>query len=321
MSISVCIPAYNAAGYLRETIESALAQTHPPDEIIVVDDGSTDDTRKVCAAFGSKVRYIYQENDRTFGAGARARAMREAKGEWIALLDHDDRWLPTKLEKQIEASKSQPEAVVVFTEFRLIDAQGAPIGDPKHLTGAAVLKLPHDTFHLLLCENPYIPSSALIRRSIILEDGLTDPALAGCADWDLWLGIARSHPILLLDESLTEYRISAGQFMSDKRGFAEALELTIEAQRARLHPDCLLCGESFRRARSKVYGISARYWLDQYHAAANVGDLRRAFACLLNAARKSPGEVFRPRRLLAVLKNAVSGLMRGKIISGRRGRR
>ncbi|HEV2765705.1 MAG TPA: glycosyltransferase, partial [Pyrinomonadaceae bacterium] len=74
MSVSVCIPAYNAAEFLREAIESALGQTRPPDEVLVVDDGSTDHTREVCEGFGARVRYVRQENDGTLGAGARARA-------------------------------------------------------------------------------------------------------------------------------------------------------------------------------------------------------------------------------------------------------
>ena len=99
-SISVVIPAYNAAKFLHETIASVLAQTYPPSEVIVVDDGSTDCTMDVVRAFGGKVILIEQDNKGT--AAARNRGIREARGEYIAFIDHDDFWLPQKLERQIE---------------------------------------------------------------------------------------------------------------------------------------------------------------------------------------------------------------------------
>src|SRR5215471_18162147 len=103
MLISVAIPAYNGAEHLRDAIDSVLAQTYRPLEIIVVDDGSTDDTRAVCESYGDCLKYYYQENDATMGAGARARAIAQAKGEWVALLDQDDRWLPRKIARQVRA--------------------------------------------------------------------------------------------------------------------------------------------------------------------------------------------------------------------------
>ena len=308
MLVSVCIPTYNAAGYLREAIESALAQTRAPDEIIVIDDGSTDAAGQVCASFGPIVRYIYQENDHTFGAGARARAMREARGEWLALLDHDDRWLPTKLEKQLQAAESNPDVCAVFTRLRVIDAMGEHVDEPEESSGEVIRMSPRDAFHLLLRQNPCCPSSALVRRSFIVEHGVTDPLSMGCADWDLWLSIARRYPIILIDERLTEYRTYPEQFTSDKRRLTEGLERTLKAQRERLHPGCASCRESFRAGRAHikhVYGVAARALLDQYHTAAKAGELPRALTFLWSALRASPGEVLRPRRLAAVLKNAV----------------
>src|SRR5882724_10991022 len=120
MTVSVVIPAYNAAEYLRRTLCSVVAQTCSPSEIIVVDDGSTDHTREVCLSFGSKVRYIYQDNDGTFGASASFRGISESGGDLIAFLDHDDLWLPTKLEKQVKLLESQPDAGVAFTAVRSI---------------------------------------------------------------------------------------------------------------------------------------------------------------------------------------------------------
>lgn len=100
-TISVVIPCYNGAKYLRETLESALAQTHPPLEVLVVDDGSTDDSAVIAESFGPPVRVIRQPNQGE--SVARNRGIEESQGEWVALLDADDLWLPHKLESQLAA--------------------------------------------------------------------------------------------------------------------------------------------------------------------------------------------------------------------------
>jgi glycosyltransferase involved in cell wall biosynthesis len=110
-TISVVIPCYNGAKYLRETLESALAQTHPPLEVLVVDDGSTDDSAAIAESFGPPVRVIRQPNQGE--SVARNRGIDEARGEWVAFLDADDLWLREKLEKQVAAAR--PEAVGICT--------------------------------------------------------------------------------------------------------------------------------------------------------------------------------------------------------------
>lgn len=106
-TVSVVIPAYNAQDYIGRAIDSVLAQTLPPDEIIVVDDGSTDNTARVVKSYGSKVRYIHQENA---GASvARNAGIDAAAGPWIAFLDSDDEWLPEKLRLQTELLKRNPD--------------------------------------------------------------------------------------------------------------------------------------------------------------------------------------------------------------------
>jgi glycosyltransferase involved in cell wall biosynthesis len=315
MKVSVCIPTYNGGEFLREAINSALAQTRPPDEVIVVDDGSTDDqTRGVCASFGDRVRYIYQENDRTLGAGARAHAMREATGDWLALLDHDDRWLPRKLERQLAAVEANPDAGLVFTRYRVIDHEGRFSHVNQEVTGEVVRMEPHEAFHLLLTENPFCPSSALVRGSFFREHGVTDPARVGCADWDLWLHISHTLPVVLVDEHLTEYRTSALQYCNDKGRLAAALERTLEPQRAHLREGCEGCREGFGRGRAhvaQVYGVAARNLLNDYHEAARAGDLARALPLLREAVRLAPSEVLSPRRSAAVLKNGLLAALRG----------
>ena len=98
-TVSVVIPVYNSSEYIARTIESVLAQTHKPDEIIVVDDGSTDETRQKVTQYEPKVKYIYQTNAGT--SAARNTGIKTSSSEWIAFLDADDEWLPEYLQKQL----------------------------------------------------------------------------------------------------------------------------------------------------------------------------------------------------------------------------
>src|SRR5713101_9096613 len=116
--ISVLIPAYNAAPYLKEAIESALSQSYAPHEIIVVDDGSTDGTADIARSFGSQVRLLQHANRGV--AASRNRGIEEATGDWIALLDADDLFLPDKLLLQVRAVDHNPSALLVYTGMRLL---------------------------------------------------------------------------------------------------------------------------------------------------------------------------------------------------------
>ena len=303
MLVSVVIPAWNAAEYLREAIESVLAQTYKDIEIIVVDDGSTDHTQQICAGFAPQVKYHYQPNDGTHGAGARARGILEAKGEWVALLDQDDRWFPKKIEKQLQALMECPGATVAFTGFHQIDSQGLVVSKP--FSGAPS----GDVFHTLLTVNPYIPSSALLSRSVLDHCGLPITNL-GAADYDLWLRIARCSQILVVDECLTEYRIHETAFSANRRRLVMAARQTLEQHKSQLHPNCLECQRSFRKGWSLISKFAARACLDEYHAAAKSGELSHALGFLREAIQLAPRQVFRPRQFLAVSKNLGLAMIR-----------
>lgn len=121
MQVSAVIPTYNCSRLLRRAIDSVLAQSIPV-ELIVVDDGSSDDTATVVASYGNAVRYLYQPN--AGAAAARNAGICAARGEWIAFLDHDDEWLPTKTEKQLAAIKMRPESAVCYTWCWLVNHAG-----------------------------------------------------------------------------------------------------------------------------------------------------------------------------------------------------
>jgi glycosyltransferase involved in cell wall biosynthesis len=211
-SISVVIPAYNAAHYLRETLESVLAQTLPADEILVIDDGSTDETAEVGASFGSAVRVISQPNAK-LGA-TRNRGVQEATGEWIAFIDADDIWKPNKLQLQMEELAKYPEADICYTgriDF-MQDENGIEFDTP-------MLAPPADKIReFLFRKSTFLPSSAIIRRSVLLESGgfATDPDVA--EDWDLWIRLLHAGKKFAgCTEPLVLYRIHLTGITADGR--------------------------------------------------------------------------------------------------------
>jgi glycosyltransferase involved in cell wall biosynthesis len=310
MLISVTIPAWNAADYLRIAIDSVLAQTYKPLELIVVDDGSTDHTREVCQSYGSAVRYFYHENDGTAGISARKYSIRESRGEWIAFLDHDDRWLPDKLAKQVEAIKTYPDAGVLFTRYKCINAHGDDL-NPSNLlpvSGGAFCLEPHEAFHHLLKSNPYCPSSALIRKHALEQVELPDKHV--CGDWSQWLSLTRKYPMVVLDEYLTEYRITDVHFCANKEQLATRMLATLKQQEKYLRQDCNDCRTAYSAGQAHVahiFAVAARTFLDQYHADTQAGRLAEALPSLWSALRAAPMEVLQAHRLMAVFKNGMLG--------------
>ena len=306
MQISVAIAAYNSAAYLREAIASVLAQTLKPLEIIVVDDGSTDDTRQVCESFGRRLRYFYRENDGSAGVGARWQSINEAQGDWIALLDHDDRWLPDKLERQASALNEYPESGVVFTRYRNINEQGAPVDvtNLPAISGKTKRYDSHEALHHLLRSNPYCPSSAMVLRNALIE--AEPPSKTACGDWSDWFRITRQYPMIVVDEYLTEYRISAAQFCANKESLARRMRESLLDQKPHLQVGCNQCKAAFRAGEAhvaQIFSVAARNYLDQYHQALANGRIGRAMPFLRQAMKAAPMEVLRPRRFAAIAKN------------------
>ncbi|HKP72883.1 MAG TPA: glycosyltransferase [Pyrinomonadaceae bacterium] len=302
MSVSVSIAAWNGAEYLREALASVAAQTLQPLEVVVVDDGSTDHTAEVCASFAPLVKYFYQENDGTSGATAHMRSVLEARGEFIAFLDQDDRWLPTKLEKQVAAMRANPAAGAVFTDVNWIDEDG------NFLKASKFPPLSGDTFHTLLEGNRFYHSSAMVSRAALCRSGVRDLD-TGMGDWDQWLRIARHFPVIFIDEYLTEYRVHAGNYSVDKRRIAESTRRVLERYRQRLHPGCRQCVRSFRAG----WRLVARAYLDHYHIAARTHEFRRGANSLAKAVRADASYALSPRQLASVAKSVgVAAFRAGK---------
>ncbi|MFZ2446294.1 MAG: glycosyltransferase family 2 protein [Syntrophobacteraceae bacterium] len=196
VSISVVIPTYNRAKCIRFAIDSALNQSYQPKEVIVIDDGSSDDTASIIEAYGEKVRYIYQTNSGV--SSARNLGIRNAQSEWIAFLDSDDEWLPTKLELQARHIESNPEIILHATNAHLND-ESADEADmfsyidfhPDLKDISAVLERP---FPPMIRTGFARPPCVMVRRDALIAAGLFDEQLTIYEDLDLMLRVALLGP-------------------------------------------------------------------------------------------------------------------------------
>lgn len=204
IKVSVSIPAYNYANYLPEAIDSILAQTLKDWELVVVDDGSTDNTKEVVyryiKKYGDKIRYVYQENRGL--AGARNTGILNTLGEYIAFLDADDIWMPTKLERESHFLDTHHEVGAVYSDWEFFGSkkEGHTIGSVEYpFTRGWVLKK-----FFIKCPVSY--SSIMIRRICFDKVGLFDETLKQCEDVDISLRIARYFQIDFIKEPLSGYR-------------------------------------------------------------------------------------------------------------------
>lgn len=286
-TVSVVIPAYNAARWIAETIASALDQTYPPREVIVVDDGSTDDTACRAERFPPPVRVLRKANGGP--AAARNLGIAAASGTWIALLDADDRWLPRKLERQLLLTA--PDVALVHTAL-VDDEESAPL--PETLA-----------FDDLWKANRIANSSVLIRRDAVVALGGFDEniKLKSVEDYHLWLRLAATGArIVLCREPLTFYRRGNG-LSSDSAKFLEASLYNIEDIGRLLH----LPRAKVRERQLTILDEFGRTFLHERQAARARSTLARAFATEPSLARAAGLAIsYLPRGLLDLRRHMLS---------------
>ncbi|MDQ3704900.1 MAG: glycosyltransferase [Chloroflexota bacterium] len=217
-TVSAIITTYNYGRFIAGAIDSVLNQTRRPDEVVVVDDGSTDDTASIVAGYESHgVRYIYQPNA---GAGAaRNMGIQATSGKLIAFLDADDRWLPNKLELQLAHLRRHPTAgLITGSEWQInLERQGELDAEPPVLfqrkpLGAANL------YRQLLVENTLgNPSIVLVKRACFERAGLFDEGLRLGQDWDMWIRIARVCRVGVVDAPLLNFNFHSGSLTAGQR--------------------------------------------------------------------------------------------------------
>ncbi len=193
--VSVIIPTFNRAQLVGEAVVSALGQEAVDFEVIVVDDGSTDDTRSVLAAFGAAIRPVFQPNRGV--SAARNTGIRTANREWLAFLDSDDLWLPRKLRRQLDFLLERPD-------FKICQTEEIWLRNGRRLNPRNYHQKPQGYCFPRLLERCLIsPSAVVIHRGVFDEVGFFDESLPACEDYDLWLRIGCRHPIGLVEEPFT----------------------------------------------------------------------------------------------------------------------
>jgi len=239
VSLSVVIPAYNSSNFIVETLGSVLRQTLAPREVLVIDDGSTDDTAAIAESFGSPVRVIRRWSNSGQGT-CRNFGVQIATSEWIAFVDADDVWEPDKLEKQIAELARYPGADVCYTgrvEY-IQNGRSAKFGRVLSVAPAGELR------ESLFRNTSFLPSSVVIRRSIFLQSGGFDTRFTIVEDWDLWLRLLHAGTrFVACDAPLVWYRIHPN---SVSRKALVALDEKSEIYRRHVVPHLPTRGRSTR---------------------------------------------------------------------------
>lgn len=221
--VSVIIPNYNYAAYLREAVDSALNQTYPSVEILVVDDGSQDDSLERLKPYGSRVKVIRQKNQGV--SAARNNGAEESQGEYLAFLDADDVWLPVKLERQIGCFLADGELGLVHVGLQEIDRAGqVRRTDLAGLEGWVSSEL------LLLSRSVVLGggSGMMIPREVFLSTGGFDLRLSTSADWDLWYRVSSRYRIGFVPEALLNYRIHSSNMHGNIKVMERDMMLAFE---------------------------------------------------------------------------------------------
>jgi len=305
--VTVLMPVYNGERYVRGAIESVLAQTHRRFEFLIMDDGSTDGTPGILAEYASADPRIRVERHANMDQPATLnRGLSLARHDWVAIIDHDDIWLPERIERQLEAVQREPEARVVGCWATEINARGRAL---RNRTLGPTSCAEFRTLRAAGQRVPLVHPSVLMHRPSVLALGGYDPVFGSAADTELWTRVAAAHAIVVVPEPLVLYRIHAGS-MSFRRMFEqrEMLRLIVERDRARLHGQAPIPTlDGFRAARRPW---SACWWAEMqqdlfwffrssYLLAAAQGWRLAAAALALCAGAIAPGNALRlARRLL-----------------------
>jgi glycosyltransferase involved in cell wall biosynthesis len=280
--VSIVIPCYNQGRYLAEAIESAQRQSYPQVEVLVVDDGSTDDTARIAAAQPSAI-YRRQENAGT--AAARNRGLHDSRGEFVVFLDADDRLLPDAVASGVAYLAAHPEAAFVTGHVRLIDEAGTPgvvpLQDHEPAGYAALLRWNHI----------WTPGVVTYRRSAVEPAGGFDPSAGGSADVELNLRLARRLPIGCHHRVILEYRQHGANMTRDP---AHMLRSAVSVRRReRRYARDSATRAAWRAGLREVHATFGAALIDRVKGDLIAGRRGRAIRGLLCLLRHHPGQAGR----------------------------
>jgi glycosyltransferase involved in cell wall biosynthesis len=263
---SIIIPNYNHAHYVSEAINSVLNQTYTDYEVIVVDDGSKDNSREVIDSFGYKIRTIYQQNQGL--SAARNTGIHAALGRYIGVLDADDMYEPNFLETLVSALERQPEAGGIYCGYRFVDDLNNPLPQVE------AREVPSEKLYWALVDGNFlVPESMFVRKQCYDMVGPFDTSLRALEDLDMWLRITSQFKVIYTTKVLTRHRILPGSMSTDPtRQFQNRLSVVKKHFGAEPGPGGVW-SEGQRRAFGRAYLVSAVEYLQAHNEI-------RAFECV-----------------------------------------
>ncbi|MFH0772371.1 MAG: glycosyltransferase [Candidatus Omnitrophota bacterium] len=294
--VSVIIPTYNRARYLKEAIDSVLRQTFQGFEIIVVDDSSTDDTKDVVSSYGRKVKYILQENRER--AAARNRGARDSEGDYVAFLDSDDLWLPNHLEECLKALRNVPDAGVFFSGSYIIDENGAIVSKMglSPFNGYVL-----DEIISKYSSGGCNASSCLIKKTAFEKAGYfnEDRVLSGSEDWEMWARISAQEKFISTGVYTAMVRFHKGKSSIDADRMAKSMTMALDL----LYKNPLISPRIERLRKQAYAGLFTTIGINYYAA----GKMNAARGYLKKAVKSCPVSLFTNKYIIYTFLRSLLG--------------
>jgi glycosyltransferase involved in cell wall biosynthesis len=278
--VSVIIPTFNRAQSVGKAINSVLKQTYQDFETIVVDDGSTDNTKLTVDSYGNSVKYLYQANS---GAGsARNTGISNSTGEYIAFLDSDDFFAEQNLEKKISILEEQLQIGWIYSDWQFVDEQGAFLKKGSVQHDYSKKRLSGNIFAELFYKRNFItPSTVIVRRSVLDHVGYFDPMIPSQEEYDLWLRISAKYSIHYIDEILVFRTIHGAMLSSDFGKWAHGNALIIDKMETILPNNFSVSRFVLRRMHADKYTFLGRDYIER-------GQYRRALSAYWTSVIRFP---------------------------------
>lgn len=253
--VSIITPTYNRADFLKQTIESVLAQSYKNIEHVIIDDGSTDNTKALIEKYldTGKVRYFYQDNSGQ--SVARNKGLKEAEGDFVCFLDSDDYFLPKKVEQQIQAFQNNPTVDLAYGDYIFVDANGSTLNEEN------MTRYSGNITRELLKDNCVSMNTTMVRKSAIKAIGGFCEHIKVADDYDLWLRLSAQSNFLYIPSALSAYRLMDNQISSNKKARFESNEEII-TRFIKEHPSLLSQQEQIETF-NRLYVRAARHFSGQ----------------------------------------------------------